>query len=137
VIVDVVDLFDFKIPSDVGRLDWLERQVIIDVDRDDWDAVAGDVDQTRETFDRVKDDVIAAGGEEEALDFEASVVKQGELAASRDPAIVDEANVALELVDASTERRRLFLCPLRQARRIASCYAHATPTPFRSALPAD
>ncbi len=83
-----------------GRLDWLERQVIIDVDRDDWDAVAGDVDQTRETFDRVKVDVVAEGGEEEARDFEASVVKQGELAASHDRTIVDEANVALELVDA-------------------------------------
>jgi hypothetical protein len=99
VIVDVFDLFDFKIPSDVGRLDWLERQVIIDADRDDWDAVAGDVVQTRETFDRVKPGVVAAGGEEEALDCETSVAKQGELAASRDPAIVDEANIALELVD--------------------------------------
>jgi len=100
VIVDVFDLFDFKIPSDVGRLDWLERQVIIDADRDDWEAIAVDIDQTRETFDRVKPDVVAEGGEEEARDFEASIVKQGELAAAHDRAIVDEANIALELVDA-------------------------------------
>lgn len=99
VIVDVFDLFDFKVPSDVGRLDWLERQVIIDVDRDDWSAVAGDVGQTRETFDRVKAGVIAAGGEQEARVFEASVAKQDQLAASRDAAIIDEANIALELVD--------------------------------------
>ena len=99
VIVDVFDLFEHTVPTDVGRLDWMERQVIIDADRDDWAAVNEDLTQTRETFGRVKSDVTAAGGEQEAADFEASLDKQAQLASAEDAAIVDEATIALELVD--------------------------------------
>ena len=99
VIVDVFDLFDVKVPTDVGRLDWLERQVIIDADRDDWRAVEGDLAETRKTFDRVRGDVSAAGGDSEVRGYEASLDRQDDLAASEDVTIVDEANVALELVD--------------------------------------
>jgi hypothetical protein len=99
VIVDVFDLFEHAVPTDVGRLDWMERQVIIDADREDWAAVQADLTQTRETFDRVKSDVEAAGGDEETTDFEGGLDKQAGLASAKDPAIVDEANIALELVD--------------------------------------
>jgi hypothetical protein len=100
VIVDVFDLFEHMVPTDVGRLDWMERQVIIDADRDDWTAVQSDLTQTRYTFSRIKSDVSASGGEKEAADFEASLAKQARLASAEDTAIVDEANLALELVDA-------------------------------------
>jgi hypothetical protein len=100
VIVDVFDLFEHMVPTDVGRLDWMERQVIIDADRDDWTAVQSDLTQTRYTFSRIKSDVSASGGEKEAADFEASLDKQARLASAEDTAIVDEANLALELVDA-------------------------------------
>ena len=99
VIVDVFDLFEHKVPSDIGRLDWQERQVLIDADRGDWNAVAGDLAQLRQTFNRAKPGVLAAGGERQTADFEASLNEQDRLAAAKDPGIVDEANVALELVD--------------------------------------
>ena len=99
VIVDVFDLFDVKVPTDVGRLDWLERQVIIDADRDDWSTVKADLAQTRDTFNRVKGDIAVAGGDNEVEDYRASLDRQDQLAASEDSSIVDEANVALELVD--------------------------------------
>jgi hypothetical protein len=99
VIVDVFDLFQHKVPSDIGRLDWQERQVLIDADRSDWNAVTGDLAQLRQTFNRAKPGVLAADGEREAADFEASLNEQDRLAAAQDPAIGDEANVALELVD--------------------------------------
>ncbi len=99
VIVDVFDLFEHKVPSDIGRLDWQERQVLIDADRGDWNAVAGDLAQLRQTFNRAKPGVLAAGGERQTADFEASLNEQDRLAAANDPGIVDEANVALELVD--------------------------------------
>ncbi len=99
VIVDLFDLFEHKVPSDIGRLDWQERQVLIDADRGDWNAVAGDLAQLRQTFNRAKPGVLAAGGERQTADFEASLNEQDRLAAAQDPAIVDEANVALELVD--------------------------------------
>jgi hypothetical protein len=99
VIVDIFDLFEHQVPSDIGRLDWEERQVIIDVDRADWNAVAADLALMRQTFNRARPGVIAAGGEKEAADFEASLNEQDRLAAAQDSAIIDEANVALELVD--------------------------------------
>jgi hypothetical protein len=99
VIVDVFDLFDVTIPTDIGRLDWLERQVIIDAERQNWDAVRGDLDETRAKFDHVRDDVSEKGGDKEVSDYEASLTRQDELAASQDAAIIDEATVALELVD--------------------------------------
>ena len=99
VIVDVFDLFQHKVPSDIGRLDWQERQVLIDIDRGDWNAVTADLALLRQTFNRAKPGVLAAGGDKEAADFEASLNEQDRLAAAQDPAIVDEANVALELVD--------------------------------------
>jgi hypothetical protein len=99
VIVDVFDLFEHKVPSDIGRLDWQERQVLIDIDRGDWNTVSGDLAQLRQTFNRAKPGVLAAGGDRQAADFEASLNEQDRLAAAKDPAIVDEANVALELVD--------------------------------------
>jgi len=99
VVVDVFDLYEHKVPSDIGRLDWQERQVLIDVDRSDWTAVTGDLTQLRQTFNRAKPGVLAAGGERQAADFEASLNEQDRLAAAKDPGVVDEANVALELVD--------------------------------------
>jgi hypothetical protein len=99
VIVDVFDLFEHKVPSDIGRLDWQERQALIDIDRGDWNAVSGDLAQLRRTFNRAKPGVLAAGGDRQAADFEASLNEQDRLAAAKDPGIVDEANVALELVD--------------------------------------
>ena len=99
VIVDVFDLFQHKVPSDIGRLDWQERQVLIDADRSDWNALTSDLAQLRQTFSRAKPGVLAAGGDREAADFEASLNEQDRLAAAQDPAIVDEGNVALELVD--------------------------------------
>jgi hypothetical protein len=99
VIVDVFDLFDVTIPTDIGRLDWLERQVIIDAERQNWDAVRGDLNETRAKFDHVRDDVSEKGGDKEVSDYEASLTRQDELAASQDAAIIDEATVALELVD--------------------------------------
>ncbi len=99
VIVDVFDLFQHKVPSDIGRLDWQERQALIDIDRGDWNAVSGDLARLRQTFNRAKPGVLAAGGDRQAADFEASLNEQDRLAGAQDPAIVDEANVALELVD--------------------------------------
>jgi hypothetical protein len=99
VVVDIFDLFEHQVPSEIGRLDWQERQVLIDVDRADWTAVAADLALMRQTFNRAKPGVIAAGGDKEAADFEASLNEQDRLAAAQDTAIVDEANVALELVD--------------------------------------
>src|SRR5205809_291590 len=95
VIVDVFDLFEHKVPSDIGRLDWQERQVLIDADRGDWNAVAGDLAQLRQTFNRAKPGVLAAGGERQTADFEASLNEQDRLAAAKDPGIVDEAELAL------------------------------------------
>lgn len=99
VIVDVFDLFNPTVPTDIGRLDYLERQVIIDADRGEWSVVANDVAQVRATFGRVRQHVEEAGGSREAADFAASVDEQEQLAATQDSAVVDEANIGLELVD--------------------------------------
>jgi hypothetical protein len=99
IIIDVFDLFDTKIPADIGRLDYLERQVIIDSERGDWSAVQQDIDTLRDTFERVKPSIVDAGGAEEADDFAASIETQQQLGQQHSTEIINEANVALELVD--------------------------------------
>ena len=99
-VTDAFDLFPSKIPTDVGRLDYLERQVVIDADSGKWPAVETDLSQTMEVFQRVKPGLVAAGGAKQAASFEASLAKQKTLAATKDKAIITEANTALELVDA-------------------------------------
>jgi hypothetical protein len=103
-VVELFALYSPKVPADIGRLDVLERQVILDVARQDYGAAEMDLSQTKSTWERVKASAVEQNGEEIVMQFEASLAAQeSALAAKEDSALTDEARAALEIVD-SLER---------------------------------
>ncbi len=100
VVVDLFDLYHPAIPANVGRLDVLERQVVLDTAASNFTAVNDDLDQINKTWDTLKPSVLEHSGEETAKQFEASLSLQAESLKTRDVAVLtQEAKNALEIVD--------------------------------------
>ena len=100
VVVDLFDLYHPAIPANVGRLDVLERQVVLDTAASNFTAVNNDLDKINKTWDTLKPSVLEHSGEETAKQFEASLSLQAESLKTRDVAVLtQEAKNALEIVD--------------------------------------
>lgn len=94
------DLYGPVVPSEVLALDYLGREVVLDGMDVDFTAAAADVETLAATWESVRSTVLDAGGEAEASEFDASVELLRSLASGDDAqALIDEANVNLELVD--------------------------------------
>jgi len=94
------DLYAPAVPSEVLALDYLGREVVLDGMDGDFTAAGSDVETLASTWESVRQAVLDAGGDAEATDFDASVELLRSLAAGDDAqALIDEANVNLELVD--------------------------------------
>lgn len=103
-VVELFALYDPTIPADIGRLDVLERQVILDVAANDYSAAMTSLANTKSDWEKVKPSVLEHNGDEVAAEFEASLTKQeSALAAKDNAALTNEANIALEIVDALEE----------------------------------
>jgi len=101
VVVDLFDLYHPAIPANVGRLDVLERQVVLDTAASNFTAVNNDLDKINKTWDTLKPSVLEHSGEETAKQFEASLSLQAESLKTQDAAVLtQEAKNALEIVDA-------------------------------------
>ena len=100
-VVELFALYNPVIPADIGRLDVLERQVILDVAAQDYSAALETMVKTRSVWESVKDSVLEHNGKDLAAQFEASLEAQ---AAALDAREAEEltrvASDALELVDA-------------------------------------
>src|SRR6266540_594060 len=100
VVVDLFDLYHPAIPANVGRLDVLERQVVLDTAASNFTAVNNDLDKINKTWDTLNPSVLEHSGEETAKQFEASLSLQAESLKTRDVAVLtQEAKNALEIVD--------------------------------------
>ena len=100
-VVELFALYHPKVPADIGRLDVLERQVILDVAARDYSAAQTDLSETKSTWERVKPSALEHEGQEVASQFEASLAAQeSALAAQDDAALTSEARDGLEIVDA-------------------------------------
>lgn len=100
-VVELFDLYHPTVPVDIGRLDVLERQVILDVAANDFPAAVASLDKTKSVWEKVKPSVLEHNGEEVAAEFEASLATQASALDAKDAAaLTDEATKALELVDA-------------------------------------
>ena len=100
-VVELFDLYHPTVPVDIGRLDVLERQVILDVAANDFSAAVASLDKTKSVWEKVKPSVLEHNGEEVAAEFEASLATQASALDAKDAAaLTDEATKALELVDA-------------------------------------
>ena len=100
----VVELFDFYkpvMPADIGRLDVLERQIVLDVAANDFTAASTSLSQTKTVWDRLKPTIIEHDGAAVAAQFETSLATQQDSINNKNVAtLTTEANNGLELVDA-------------------------------------
>ena len=99
-VVEMFALYHPKIPADIGRLDVLERQVILDVAAKDYSAAETDLAKTKSVWDEVKPSALEHNGKEVAAQFEASLAAQeSALTTKDDVALTTEAKDGLEIVD--------------------------------------
>jgi hypothetical protein len=100
-VVELFALYNPVIPADIGRLDVLERQVILDVAAQDYSAALETMAKTRSVWESVNDSVLKHNGKDVAAQFEASLEAQAAALEAKDAnELTREASDALELVDA-------------------------------------
>src|SRR5258705_6518344 len=103
-VVELFALYHPIIPADIGRLDVLERQVILDIAANDYSAAMTSLANTKSDWEKVKPSVLEHNGQEVAAEFEASLTQQESALDSKDEAaLTSEAKNALEIVDALEE----------------------------------
>jgi hypothetical protein len=100
-VVELFALYNPKIPADIGRLDVLERQVILDIAAKDYTAAEASLSKAQSAWERVKASALEHNGKEVAAQFEESLAAQAAaLSAKDDATLTKEARNALEIVDA-------------------------------------
>jgi hypothetical protein len=99
-VVELFDLYNPAIPVDIGRLDVIERQVILDTAAADFTAAGASLVRANEVWASVRPSVIAHNGSALATDFQNSLNAQQLALGSLDAAaLTAEAQTALDLVD--------------------------------------
>ena len=99
-VVELFAIYNPAIPADIGRLDVLERQVILDVAAKDFDAAAISLAKVKTVWENVKPSVMSHNGNDVAAQFEASVTAQENALTAKDGAtLTSEARNGLEIVD--------------------------------------
>jgi hypothetical protein len=100
-VVELFALYGPRVPADIGRLDVLERQVILDVAAKDYPAATKSLAKTMSVWKAVKPSVLAHDGKEVAAQFDASLEIQAVAVDSKnDTQLNNEARNGLEIVDA-------------------------------------
>ena len=100
-VVELFALYGPKVPADIGRLDVLERQVILDVAAQDYSAATISLSKTMSVWREVKPSVLEHNGKDVAAQFEASLEIQAVAVDSKnDTQLTNEARNGLEIVDA-------------------------------------
>ncbi|MCA9493680.1 MAG: hypothetical protein KC621_27295, partial [Myxococcales bacterium] len=94
-------LYDDPVPASILALDYGGREVSLDAMDGAVEAAGADIDQLDAVWATVRDQVLTAGGDAEAADYDASLTRQHELVSAGDAAgLLTESNAGLELVDA-------------------------------------
>jgi len=100
-VVELFALYSPKVPAAIGRLDVLERQVILDVAAKDYSAATTSLAKTNAVWREVKPSVLEHDGKDVAAQFEASLEVQAVAVDSKnDTQLTNEARNGLEIVDA-------------------------------------
>jgi len=101
VVVELFDIYNPKIPADIGRLDVWERQIVLDITADNYDAATISLSKVKTVWENVKSSVLEQNGKDVAALFEASIATQeNTLKAKNSAALINEAKNGLEIVDA-------------------------------------
>ena len=100
-VVDLFDLYQSVVPTEIGRLDVLERQIILDVEKQDSGAANDTLAKINTVWERVKPSVLSNDGKDEAAQFDESLATQTQALEAKDSAaLTNEARNGLEIVDA-------------------------------------
>jgi hypothetical protein len=100
-VVELFGLYNPMLPVDIGRLDVLERQVILDVAADDYTAAMASLAIVQTVWQAVKPSVLAHGGQDASAQFEASLAIQANALEVQDSTtLTTETKNGLEIVDA-------------------------------------
>jgi hypothetical protein len=100
-VVELFALYNPRVPADIGRLDVLERQVILDVAAKDYSAAEKSMAKTKSVWEQVRPSVLEHNGKDVAAEFEASLaVQEAALGGKDDTTLTDKAKEGLEIVDA-------------------------------------
>jgi hypothetical protein len=100
VVLDLFALYSPTMPVEIGRLDVVERQIILDVTANNFDAAAASLAKTRAAWESVKPSILAHNGKSVVDKFEASLALQDTRLQARDiAALMAEVNNGLEIVD--------------------------------------
>jgi len=99
-IVDLFAVYQPATPADLGRLDVLERQVVMDGEADNFTAAADSLATTCAVWARLKPVIMARNGSDAAIQFEESLKAQQAALDKQDAsALATEAKDGLELMD--------------------------------------
>lgn len=100
VVVELFDLYHPAIPADIGRLDVLERQLILDVAANDYTKAQATFANTQAVWASVKPSVLDHQGDDASQQFAESLQIQAQALQAEDAAaLTAEAKNGLELVD--------------------------------------
>jgi hypothetical protein len=98
---ELFDLYDPIVPAEILALDYLGREVVLDAMQLDFDRASADTDTLEATWKLVRAEVLRSGGTMEASDYDASITDtRAAITAMNAEQLANEANVALEIVDA-------------------------------------
>ena len=99
-IVELFALYHPKVPADIGRLDVLERQVILDVAAKNYTAATASLVRIKSVWKEVKSSVLEHTGKNVVTEYEASLsTQESALNGKNDSGLTSEANNGLEIVD--------------------------------------
>jgi len=100
-VVELFAVYNPAIPADIGRLDVLERQVVLDVAANDFTAATTNLAKVKSVWETVKPSVLEHNGKDVADQFESSLTTQASALNAEDgSALTNEAKNGLEIVDA-------------------------------------
>lgn len=99
-VIDLFDLYQPVIPTDIGRLDVLERQIILDITNGDFNTATSRLARINTVWEQVKPSILAHHGQSVSEEFANSLARQDVALKAKDSAaLTDEAQNGLEIVD--------------------------------------
>jgi len=99
--IELYGLYDPVVPTDIGRLDVLGRQIVLDVAQPDWGATGTTMTELSSTWERVKSSILEHDGSDVATQFDANIRSLDKaLSEKNSDAMTIQAKIALDIVDA-------------------------------------
>ena len=99
-IPDISDAYDTVLPTDLGRLDYCEREITLNAEKNDWTAASGNLEKCKAVWQELKQQ-INSRYKSDSEKFDQSIASLEDNINNKDQAAaIKEANHLMELVDA-------------------------------------